>query len=61
VLKPPPGELLGTVVGRVPVGPGLLTVCQLPLTDAAQGGDPLALALLSDLLRWPASRAFPDD
>ena len=52
VLKPPPGELLGTVVGQVAVGPGLLTVCQLPLTDAALVGDPLALALLSDLLRW---------
>jgi hypothetical protein len=61
VLKPPPGDLLGTVVGRLSVGQGLLTVCQLPLTDAARGGDPLALALLSDLLRWPASRAFPDD
>ena len=53
VLKPPPGDLLGTVVGRMAVGQGLLTVCQLPLTDAARGGDPLALALLSDLLRWP--------
>ena len=52
VLKPPPGELRGTVVGRVPVGPGLLTVCQLPLTGAALAGDPLALALISDLLAW---------
>jgi hypothetical protein len=52
VLKPPPGELLGTVVGRTTVDRGLLTVCQLPLTDPALAGDPLALALLSDLLRW---------
>jgi hypothetical protein len=61
VLKPPPGELLGTVVGRVPVGPGLLTVCQLPLTDAALAGDPLALALISDLLRWsrPVAKCLP--
>ncbi len=56
VLKPPPGELLGTVVGRMAVGQGLLTVCQLPLTDAALAGDPLALALLSDLVRWPVKR-----
>ena len=52
VLKPPPGQLLGTVVGRMTVDRGLLTVCQLPLADAALAGDPLALALLSDLLRW---------
>jgi hypothetical protein len=55
VLKPPPGQLLGTVVGRMPVGPGLLTVCQLPLADAALEGDPLARALISDLLRWSRS------
>jgi len=55
VLKPPPGRLLGTVVGRMPVGPGLLTVCQLPLADAALEGDPLARALISDLLRWSRS------
>jgi hypothetical protein len=52
VLKPPPGGLLGTVVGRMAVGSGLLTVCQLPLADAARAGDPLAVALLSDLIRW---------
>jgi hypothetical protein len=61
VLKPPPGELRGTVVGQLPVGQGLLTVCQLPLTDAALAGDPLALALISDLLRWsrPGARCLP--
>jgi DNA-binding transcriptional ArsR family regulator len=61
VLKPPPGELRGTVVGRVPVGQGLLTVCQLPLTDAALAGDPLALALIGDLLRWsrPGAGCLP--
>jgi hypothetical protein len=52
VLKPPPGELLGTVVGQLAVADGLLTVCQLPLADAAREGDPLALALIGDLLRW---------
>jgi hypothetical protein len=55
VLKPPPGQLLGTIVGRMAVGPGLLTVCQLPLADAALAGDPLVLALISDLLRWSCS------
>jgi hypothetical protein len=59
VLKPPPGELLGTVVGRMTVGRGLLTVCQLPLTDAALAGDPLALALLSDLLRLSGRPCSP--
>lgn len=52
VLKPPPGQLLGTVVGQLPVEAGLLTVCQLPLADAALAGDPLARALISDLLHW---------
>jgi hypothetical protein len=45
--------LLGTVVGQIAVAQGLLTVCQLPLAAAALAGDPLALALISDLLRWP--------
>jgi hypothetical protein len=52
VLKPPPAQLLATVVGRLPVYEGLLTACQFPLTDAAAGGDPLAAGLISDLLRW---------
>jgi hypothetical protein len=52
VLKPPPGELLGTVVGQLAAGNGLITLCQLPLTDAARAADPLALALIGDLLRW---------
>jgi hypothetical protein len=42
------------------VGQGLLTVCQLPLTDAALAGDPLALALLSDLVRWPVKREMSE-
>jgi len=52
VLKPPPRELLATVIGRVRADQGLLTVCQLPLAEAAEGGDPLAAAILGDLLRW---------
>lgn len=52
VLKPPPRELLATVIGRVRAEEGLLTVCQLPLAEAAEGGDPLAAAILGDLLRW---------
>jgi hypothetical protein len=52
VLKPPPRELMATVVGRVRAERGLLTLCQLPLAEAAQAGDPLAAALLGDLLRW---------
>lgn len=38
VLKPPLARLIGTVIGRMPAEAGQLTVCQLPLTDAAQGG-----------------------
>jgi Glycosyl hydrolases family 2, TIM barrel domain len=52
VLKPFPGELKATVIGRAQAGRGLITVCQLPLARAAQAGDPLAQALLGDLLRW---------
>lgn len=52
VLKPPPNELKATVIGRARAGPGLITVCQLPLASAAEAGDPLAAALLGDLLRW---------
>jgi Glycosyl hydrolases family 2, TIM barrel domain/Glycosyl hydrolases family 2, sugar binding domain len=50
--KPPPFPLQGTVVGGLRVGPGRLLVCQFRLADAAAAGDPAALALLADLLRW---------
>jgi hypothetical protein len=56
VLKPPPSELLGTVVGQLAVEDGLLTVCQFPLADTAREGDPLALALIEDLLCWSQPR-----
>ncbi len=32
-------------------------MCQLPLASAAEAGDPLAAALLGDLLRWGIQRA----
>jgi hypothetical protein len=51
VLKPPPGAVVGAVVGRSDVAEGVLTFCQLPLTDAASRSDPLARALLADVLR----------
>jgi hypothetical protein len=54
VLKPPPGPLTGTAVGRLHAGGGLLTLCQLLLVDNGCAGDPLAVALLGDLLRWAA-------
>jgi hypothetical protein len=50
--KPPPFPLQGTVVGGLPVGTGRLLVCQFRLADAAAAGDPAALAILADLLRW---------
>jgi hypothetical protein len=50
VLKPPPNPLLATVAGRVPVHTGVLTVCQFPLTRNCAVGDPLAGALLADLI-----------
>ena len=52
LLKPPPDQLLGTVIGKLPVAAGQLTVCQFPLTEPARGGDPLAASLLGDLLGW---------
>jgi hypothetical protein len=52
VLKPPPDPMIGTVVGRMPVLAGRLTVCQLPITEQAIAGDPLCVALLDDILRW---------
>ena len=58
VLKPPPEPLVGTVVGRVPVLGGRLTVCQLPLTEGASAGDPLCTAVLADVLCWAAAPAL---
>ena len=49
----------GTLIGAVPVGPGRLIVCQLPLVGPALAGHPAALGLLADLLRWAGGAARP--
>ena len=55
--KPVPDAVTGTVAGALPVGPGRLVACQLRLAAPAAAGDPAALALLSDLLRWAGEGA----
>jgi hypothetical protein len=55
--KPFPDEIAGTVVGELPVGPGRLVVCQFPLVQAVRRGDPMATAVLADLLRHLAAPA----
>jgi hypothetical protein len=52
VLKPPPEPVLGTVVGRLRVGEGWLTVCQLPLIESIAAGSVLAVALLRELVGY---------
>lgn len=49
----------GTLIGALPVGPGRLIVCQLPLVGPALAGHPAALGLLTDLLRWACGAARP--
>jgi hypothetical protein len=53
--KPFPDEIAGTVVGETRVGPGRLLVCQFPLLAAVREGDPMATAVLADLLRHLAA------
>ncbi len=48
--KPFPDEIAGTVLGEVPVGQGRLVVCQFPLQAGVRAGDPMAVAVLADLL-----------
>jgi hypothetical protein len=55
--KPVPDPLAGPVVGAGPVGPGRLVTCQYRLAEPARRGDPAALAILGDLLRWAAGGA----
>jgi hypothetical protein len=55
--KPVPDPLAGPVVGAGPVGPGRLVTCQYRLANPARRGDPAALAILGDLLRWAAGGA----
>jgi hypothetical protein len=55
--KPVPDPLAGPVVGAGPVGSGRLVTCQYRLAEPARRGDPAALAILGDLLRWAARGA----
>jgi hypothetical protein len=55
--KPVPDPLAGPVVGAAQVGPGRLVTCQYRLAEPARRGDPAALAILGDLLRWAAGGA----
>jgi hypothetical protein len=55
--KPVPDPLAGPVVGAGPVGNGRLVTCQYRLAEPARRGDPAALAILGDLLRWAAGGA----
>lgn len=50
LFKPYPGQITGTVVGQLPVGPGTLFTCQLPLTTPALADDAAARSVLADLL-----------
>jgi hypothetical protein len=45
----------GTIVGTHPVGAGRLVFCQFALAEPALEGDPVARALLADLLRIAAT------
>jgi hypothetical protein len=48
--KPFPGEADSAIVASVPTGEARLWLCQLPVVAPASGGDPTAIAVLSDLL-----------
>jgi glycosyl hydrolase family 2 len=55
--KPVPDPLAGPVVGVEPVGGGRLVTCQYRLAEPAGRGDPAAVAVLGELLRWAAAGA----
>jgi hypothetical protein len=50
--KPYPGETAGTVVGRLRVQAGTLTVCQLPVTGVDSSAGALARALIGDVINY---------
>jgi hypothetical protein len=52
VLKPYPAQVVGTVVGRVRVHAGTLTVCQLPVARNAAAGSALARSLIVDVINY---------
>jgi hypothetical protein len=51
VFKPYPGQVTGTVLGRLPVGDGALWLCQLPLCAGVAAGDAAAAGILAALVR----------
>jgi hypothetical protein len=51
VFKPYPGQLAGTVVGRLRVDAGTLWLCQLPLCAAVLAGDAAAAGMLAGLVQ----------
>ncbi|MDT4942234.1 MAG: hypothetical protein QOJ34_2323, partial [Pseudonocardiales bacterium] len=51
VYKPHPGEIAGTVLGRLGIGAGTMWLCQLPLCAAVAAGDPAASAILAAIVR----------
>ncbi len=51
VYKPQPGEIAGTVLGRLRVGAGTLWLCQLALCGPAEAGDAAAAAILAAVVR----------
>jgi hypothetical protein len=50
VFKPYPGQLAGSVVGRLRVAGGTLWLCQLPLCAAVVAGDAAAAGILAGLV-----------
>jgi hypothetical protein len=52
--KPVPNAVTGTVIGSHAVGAGRVVFCQYRLARGAAAGDPAALAILGDVLRWVA-------
>ena len=52
VLKPYPAQVTGTVVGRLRVHEGTLTLCQLPVLVGASAGSALARSLVGDVIGY---------
>lgn len=54
VFKPYPGQVTGTLVGRLGVDAGTLWLCQLPLCAAVAAGEAAAAGLLAALVQGRA-------
>jgi hypothetical protein len=52
VFKPNPGQITGMAVGRLGIHGGTLTVCQLPVMDAAAAGSAVARAVVADVVQY---------